>query len=128
MTDIPRLIEKLEAATEGSITLDVEVLNACGYGSSDQFPYNRHGFWSAPTRSVDDALTLCEVMVPSWTRSVDATLPEAGITVILYDNGRKPLHPSDDVWAQADHALEPIATTMALLIAMNIQSRAREGA
>jgi hypothetical protein len=74
MTDIPRLIEKLEAATEGSIGLDVEVLHACGYGNSTQYPTAKGGWkgnvarWITPTRSLDSALRLVDEVLPKCHR------------------------------------------------------------
>jgi len=58
------------------------------------------------TESIDDALKLSPA---GWTRSVDATLPEAGITVQFYKLGALNRN------AISDHSSEPIATCIAAL-------------
>lgn len=70
MTDISRLIEKLEAATEGSIGLDVEVLHACGFGNSDEYPVREGPTWLTPTRSLEDALALIGKVATGWEGEV----------------------------------------------------------
>lgn len=116
MTDIPHLIEKLEAATEGSITLDVEVLNACGFGSSTQYPTKNGGWngefvqWIAPTRSFQDALRMLQATFPSWVWMREYS---GEITVAP--------EPSAWGWASKDGANDAMNLCIALLLSKQDQ-------
>ena len=115
------LIARLEKAEGPSRELDAEIALAAGWTRIEDIcgDGTRLGWiWTAPIKhgvgallprfsaSLDAALTL----VPEgWTRAVDATAPECGIKVDLFDE--------TDVCepVSGDHKSEPIATVIAAL-------------
>ena len=122
------LIAALEKATGPDRELDCEIALAVDGGeivwkmanyTMESHPARRYassdhvgGYGNAPvpqyTASIDAALTL----VPEgWTRDVDATAPEMGIAVTLYEPKGGP----DGKRAIGDHASEAIAICLAAL-------------
>lgn len=124
MTDIPRLIEKLEAATEGSITLDVEVLNACGFGSSDEYPTRDGPAWLLPTRSLEDALQLAATVLPSHDIEIAISRQTKACRVMILCEGRDGL----DTLYRGYHRSCSVAVCIALAPAAAQLPQKRESA
>jgi len=68
---------------------------------------------SAYTRSLDSARYLQNAMLPGWTRAVDASAPECGITVELFAPGQQP-----DQTVKGNDAVESRAWLIAILKAL----------
>lgn len=105
----PSLVERLEAASEGSDGLDYEIHEALGWQDNDECGWSRgderteRTDWPSYTRSLDAALTL----IPAgYTRTVDASAPDLGIDVEIYGV-------AGDI--KGTHVSEPIATCIAAL-------------
>lgn len=136
MTDYSDLIERVGKAEGPDREIDADLVRTCCPGSrvsqylaSDEEPSVFHAHTiglndraDVPryTESLDAALSLVDRMLPGWTRSVDATLPEAGIAVDLYppDQG--------SAGVRGDHKIEAIATCLALLRALEEKGLAKD--
>lgn len=112
------LLERLEKASGGDRALDAALYwrfleeNKAErelWWVTAQFTVSPvNGDWRSPfTSSLDAALSLVERVLPGWTRSVDATVPELGIDVDL--------HPPTGPVVRGTHASEAIATCLALV-------------
>lgn len=100
----------------------------CWQGPGDDWvaQYKDTAGWEelpAYTASLDAALALVAKKMPDWTRSVDATLPSAGIDVVLHPGwprGSLTASLVDLKDTTGTHASEAIATCIALLRAYPI--------
>lgn len=125
MTDIPRLIEELEAATEGSIGLDVQVLHACGFGNSNDYPMRDGPTWLLPTRSLEDALQLIGIMQPSMDVEIYVDREAKLATVSLL----KPARGADvETGFLGQHRTQAVAACIALVGAVRDMQRRKEAA
>lgn len=118
------VISALERASEGSRELDGMIALAanvvpkgafkpCADPDPGTWGIGAYTFWRAPNFST--SLDAAVLLIPEgWTRSVDATLPEAGITVELYS----PVH-DPPLGLEGDHASEAVATCIVALKAIN---------
>lgn len=95
MTDLPYLIQQLEAAPQGTSRLDRKIFHATHphqgtYGNDDEWHYATHldadgGPWAIGPRyttSVDDAMTL----IPTGYRYGLCWSPQYGVEAWVYDN------------------------------------------
>ena len=129
MSDMHTFIARLESAEAADGALEHEIMLALGaryemdWGPEYYWPDGERFYGHEFTRSIDDALSLAARVAPGWTRSVDATLPSAGIDVVLHPNWpRNSLSATlvDTADTTGTHAIEAIATTIAALKAMPI--------
>lgn len=124
MTDIPRLIEELEAATEGSIGLDVQVLHACGFGNSEEYPLRDGTTWLLPTRSVEDALKLTETVL---SRS-DVEIVASSVMRLCRARILHGVHVGSVSIYRGCHRSCAVAVSIALISAVREMQRRREAA
>lgn len=103
------LIEKLQALTKPDRGVDYEIERL-------YFGHAAHGQVPRYTESISDALKL---LPRGWGRSVDATLPDAGIDVRVYPPGPH----KDGKLINGDHMLESVATLIAVVKASEEQMR-----
>lgn len=68
--------------------------------------------------SLDAAKALHEAMLPGWTRDVDATAPECGITVTLHKPYSPHSYPDEEKTVSADLSSEARAWLLAILRAL----------
>lgn len=105
MSDLDKLIEAVEAGGDNA-----------WHGCGDVLGLrNGMAFTSAYNGSLDAAKALHDALLPGWTRDVDATAPECGITVTLHKPYSPHRSPDDMGTVSADMACEARAWLIAIL-------------
>lgn len=86
MSDL-KALERVEKATGPAHDLDQAIFVALGFTPTD----DSYGGWFIPgvedcyvTETIDAALALVEKVLPGFSYSIDASLPDSGIDCVLY--------------------------------------------
>lgn len=77
-----------------------------------------HDAMKAFSGSLDAAKALHEALLPGWTRDVDATAPECGITVTLHKPYSPHSYPDEEKTVSADLSSEARSWLLAILRAL----------
>lgn len=121
MSDIRKLIEAVEGGDDGGNTAAfINNRIASRY-------HDKGGYWpsndvmKAYDGSLDAAHWLHEALLPGWTRDVDATAPECGVTVTLHKPYSPHRSPDDMGVVSSDMPCEARAWLLAILKAYEAQ-------